>query len=91
MPRMVRYRRARVPDGTCFFTLTLRDRRSDLLVQRVDALRDPWRSAARRVPHEIVAAVVLPDHVHAVIRMRDGAGDYAPLWQNITKGFTRPL
>ncbi|MGY4514977.1 REP-associated tyrosine transposase [Lysobacter sp. HA18] len=42
-----------------------------------------------RVPHDIVAAVVLPDHLHAVLRMRDGAGDYSRLWQDIKKGFTR--
>jgi hypothetical protein len=27
------------------------------------------------------AAVVLPDHLHAVIAMRDGSGDYPSLWQ----------
>src|SRR3546814_10902583 len=43
-PRMVRYRRNRVPDGTYFFTVTLRDRRSDALVRHVEALRSAWRS-----------------------------------------------
>jgi putative transposase len=86
---MVRYRRMRVPDGTFFFTVTLRDRRSSQLVESVDALRDAWRSAAARVRHDVIAAVVMPDHVHAVVRMRDGAGDYSRLWQDIKKGFTQ--
>lgn len=72
-----------------FFTVTLRDRRSDLLVRRVDALRESWRAAKTRVPHDVIAAVVLPDHLHAVLAMRDGSGDYLRLWQEIKKGFTR--
>ena len=36
---MVGYRRMRVPDGTFFFTVTLRDRRSALLTVRIDDLR----------------------------------------------------
>jgi len=88
---MVRYRRNRVGGGTYFFTVTLRDRRSDLLVRHVDLLRSSWRKAHARIAHEVIAAVVLPDHLHAVIRMRDGADDYSRLWQEIKKGFSRNL
>ena len=88
---MVRYRRNRVPHGTFFFTVTLRNRRDDALVRHVDALRASWRVARARVPHEVIAAVVLPDHLHAVIAMRDGVGDYSRLWQAIKKGFTRRI
>ena len=86
---MVGYRRNRIAGATYFFTVTLRDRRSDLLVRRIDALRDAWRAAASRVPRAIIAAVVLPDHLHAVIRMDDENADYPRLWQGIKKGFTR--
>ena len=78
---MVRYRRNRVVGATYFFTVTLRDRRSTLLVREIDALREAWRKAAHRVPHAVIAAVVLPDHLHAVIRMQDEtmpASDAAP-------------
>ena len=86
---MVGYRRMRVPEGTFFFTVTLRDRRSALLTERIDELRAAWRSAKGRVPHDVIAAVVMPDQMHAVLRMRDGNGDYSRLWQDIKKGFTR--
>jgi len=86
---MVRYRRNRVPGGTFFFTLTLRDRRSDLLVRHVDCLKASWRLAHHKRPHVVVAAVILPDHLHAVIRMPKGASDYSGLWREIKKGFTR--
>ena len=86
---MVRYRRNLVVDGTFFFTVALRDRRSGLLVRRIDALREAWASARSRTAHEVVAAVVLPEHLHAVIRMRDATGDYPRFWQDLKKGFTR--
>ena len=88
---MVLYRRSRVSNGTFFFTVTLRDRRSDLLVREIDLLRQAWRAARARIPHEIIAAVVLPDHLHAVIAMDDGPGDYSALWREIKKGFTRRI
>jgi REP-associated tyrosine transposase len=36
---MVDYRRSRVPGGTYFFTVTLRDRRSNWLTAHADLLR----------------------------------------------------
>ena len=67
----------------------MRNRRDDALVRHVDALQSAWRSAHARVPHRVIAAVVLPDHLHAVIEMRDASDDYPRLWQDIKKGFTR--
>lgn len=84
---MVRYRRNRVAGATYFFTVTLRNRRSNLLVREIDALRDAWHRANMRVPHTVIASVVLPDHLHAVIRMDDGCADFPRLWQDIKKGF----
>ncbi len=86
---MVNYRRNRVAGGTYFFTVTLRDRRSDLLVREIDALKRAWSNAARRVPHLVLAAVVLPEHLHAVIQLDASTDDYPRLWQDIKKGFTR--
>lgn len=86
---MVNYRRNRIANGTYFFTVTLRNRQSNALVREIDALRDAWRTAKARISHEVIAAVVLPDHLHAVIEMRDGLDDYSRLWQDIKKGFTR--
>jgi putative transposase len=38
------YRRNRVPGGTYVFTINLRDRRSDLLVAEIAAVRDAART-----------------------------------------------
>jgi len=86
---MVRYRRNRVAGGTYFFTVTLRDRRDDALVRHVDLLRASWQRALSRIPHDVVAVVVLPEHLHAVIRMADTDADYSRLWQEIKKGFSQ--
>ena len=63
---MSRYRRADVPGATYFFTLTLADRSSHLLVDEIDRLRDAYAAAQRELPFETVAVCVLPDHLHAV-------------------------
>ena len=47
-PDMPDYRRNRVPGGTFFFTVNLFDRRSNLLVARIDALRDAVRQVRPR-------------------------------------------
>lgn len=36
-----------VPDGSCFFTVALPDRRSDALVRHVDRLRKAFRGGKR--------------------------------------------
>ena len=56
------YRRQRVPGGTYFFTVNLRDRRSDPLVREIAALRRAVRQVRARFPFQIDAWVVLPDH-----------------------------
>jgi putative transposase len=60
------YRRDRVPGGTFFFTVNLLDRRSDLLVTEIQALRDAVRRVRFRAPFRIDAWVVLPDHMHCL-------------------------
>ena len=40
---MPRYRRAQIEGGAFFFTLTLADRSSDLLVREIDRLRRAYK------------------------------------------------
>jgi putative transposase len=58
------YRRNRVPGGTSFFTVNLRDRASRLLVDDIDLLRSAIRSVRSRRPFYIDGWVVLPNHTH---------------------------
>ena len=86
---MVGYRRCYVPGGTYFFTVTVRDRSSGLLVERIEALRASMRAVHARAPWETVALVVLPDHLHAVWRLPEGDSDYSGRWRAIKAGFVR--
>jgi putative transposase len=58
------YRRNRVPGTTYFFTVNLRERRSNLQVVEIAALRDTVRAELTRRPLHIDAWVVLLDHMH---------------------------
>jgi len=55
---MSRYRRAKIEGGTYFFTVTLADRSSDLLVRHIDLLRQAYKSAQGLYPFETVAICV---------------------------------
>lgn len=85
---MVRYRRSRVPGGTYFFTLTLADRSAATLVDYVDELRAAIRSIRGRHPFSILAMVILPDHLHAVLRLPEGDDRYSMRWRLIKREFT---
>jgi putative transposase len=52
---MPNYRRNLIPGGTYFFTANLQDRRSDLLVTHIDALREAVRTVRARLPFHIDA------------------------------------
>ena len=85
------YRRLFVPGGTYFFTLNLRDRRSDLLVKHIDLLRESWKEVSKTRPFETLAAVILPDHMHMVISLPEDDADYPSRLRLLKSGFTRRL
>ncbi|WP_035061193.1 REP-associated tyrosine transposase [Andreprevotia chitinilytica] len=87
----MQYRRAKAAGGIYFFTVNLADRRSDLLVQYIDHLRDAVRGVRQRHPFEIVAMVVLPEHLHAIWMLPDGDMDYPLRWALIKSTFSRAL
>ena len=88
---MMKYRRSLVASGTFFFTVNLADRQSDLLVAHVESLRSVVRLTRQRHPFEIVAMVVLPDHLHAIWRLPENDTDYPTRWSLIKAGFSRRL
>ena len=86
---MPRYRRARAPGASYFFTVTLHDRKSDLLVCEVALLRECVRRTKARLPFDIDAWVVLPEHMHCVWTLPPGDANYALRWQ-LTRSRSRP-
>jgi putative transposase len=86
---MVHYRRNLIPGGTFFFTVTLADRRSKILVEQIACLRSTFREVRRRRPFTIDAIVVLPDHLHIVMTLPRKDSDFSGRWRHIKSLFTR--
>ena len=85
------YRRSRVRGGTYFFTVNLLERRRDLLVAHIDALRNAVRKVRLKRPFHIDAWVVLPDHMHAVWTLPADDSDYSTRWKAIKIAFANTL
>lgn len=88
---MTSYRRACYPGATWFFTVNLADRRSRLLVERIDALRDAFRRVREAHPFHVDAIVVLTDHLHAVWTLPESDADFAMRWRLIKTRFSRAM
>jgi putative transposase len=88
---MSNYRRANVPGGTYFFTVNLLERRRRLLVEHIDDLRAAFRATRAVRPFDVIAIVILPDHLHCLWQLPPGDSDNANRWAQIKGGFSRRL
>src|SRR5215472_2747827 len=88
---MSRYRRLRIEGGAFFFTLTLADRSSDLLLRQIERLRRAYAETKKRHPFETVAVCILPDHIHALWQLPNGDADYAARWNLFKSSFSRGI
>jgi putative transposase len=88
---MVRYRRNIVPGGTFFFTVTLADRRSSVLVEHISALRSAFRIARHERPFSIDAIVILPDHLHVIMTLPPDDANFSGRWRRIKGHFSTQL
>jgi putative transposase len=87
---MPEYRRAFVPGGMFFFTVVTHGRRRFLCEERARfCLRRCFRDVQARRPFEIVAIVLLPDHLHCLWQLPDGDADFSTRWGLIKKALTQ--
>ena len=87
----MRYRRSHVEGGCYFFTVVLANRQTALLVEHIAVLRQALRRVRQRHPFEIVAMVVLPEHLHAIWQMPPDDTDFALRWSLLKSAFSRAL
>ena len=81
---MPQYRRYWIPGGAYFFSVVARDRRPILTEPSVRGLlKDAIQSVRKKRPFEIVAAVLLPDHLHTIWAMPEGDDNFAVRWMLI--------
>ena len=85
---MSRYRRVKIDGGWFFFTLTLADRSTDLLVRHIQRLRNAYAAALKRDPFETIAICVLPDHLHAIWALPPDDADFSRRWSLIKHNFS---
>jgi len=84
------YRRNFVTGGTYFFTLVTEGRAG--LFASASArtlLGSAMRRCFVRYPVEVIAIVLLPDHMHALWRLPEQDGRYSLRWRWIKREFTR--
>jgi putative transposase len=74
---MSRCRRAKIEGGVFFFTATLSDRSSDILVREIDRQRRVYVSVKKSYPFETIAICIRPDHLHAVCCLPPGDTDFS--------------
>ncbi len=88
---MSRYIRPRRPGARIFFTVTLAQRGSNMLVREIARLRRAVQTTRAERPFEIEAWVVLPDHMHCIWVMPEDDADYSTRWRLIKSRFSREL
>jgi putative transposase len=89
---MSNYRRLYIPGGTYFFTVVTYHRQPIFVNDaRVELLRYAFREVKAKRPFDIVAVVILPNHLHCLWNLPDGDADFSTHWQMIKTGFSRRI
>lgn len=86
---MPRYRRPQNRNAPAFFTVCLAERGSTALIDHLEILRDAVRLTLRDRPFEVLAWVVMPDHMHTVWHLPDDDPNYSQRWGRIKSRFSR--
>ena len=86
----MKYRRVYVCGGTYFFTLATYNRLPIFSSRESNELLfEAIRYTTNRMPFEVVAYAILPDHMHFIWTLPEGSGDYSTRWRLIKSHFTR--
>ncbi|QPB42307.1 REP-associated tyrosine transposase [Rodentibacter haemolyticus] len=88
---MPNYRRVYLENAYYFFTVALQDRKSTLLIDRIDLLRQSYQKVCQKYPFKTIAICILPDHIHAIWQLPEGDTNYSLRWQLIKKYFSSKL
>jgi REP-associated tyrosine transposase len=87
MPNYVRWRQK---SGSYFFTLVTYDRRPFLTTELArKCLREAIETIRTKLPFEMPASVLLPDHFHCIWMLPDRDSDFSTRWRQIKERFTR--
>ncbi len=87
MPTYVRWR----TEGATYFFTVVTYRRQRILTGDLcrELLGEAFRSVQRRLPFDVQAFVLLPDHLHCIWTLPDDDDDFPTRWRQIKSYFTR--
>ena len=69
------------------FVTIVTNERQKILIENIDILRKSFKSALEKFPFEIYAAVVLPDHMHLILKLQN-VEDYPKIIYSIKYNFS---
>jgi len=86
----MQYRRAAIQGGTYFFTIVTYKRIKMLCTpHHIGLLRNALKSVKKRLPFQIEAVVVLPDHLHCILTLPENDADFPTRLRQIKSHFSR--
>ena len=89
---MSNYIRSKEGEGCYFITFNLEERKNTtLLIDNIQLLRNAVKYTLKKWPFKIEGIVVLPDHVHILIRLSNQQSDYSKIIRSIKDQFSRNL
>lgn len=84
------YRRYFIPGGTYFFTLKSENNaRIFADLKSITWLKTAIEETQAELPFEILAEVILPDHLHMIWSLPSGDADYPTRWNKLKSVFTK--
>lgn len=87
---MPNYRRLYIPGGTYFFTIVTYCRRPLFKdPHNIELLREAIAKVKNKQPFQILAAVILPDHIHFLWQLPPDDADYSQRISKLKISFTR--
>ncbi|MBX9655554.1 transposase [bacterium] len=87
---MPNFRRAFISGGAYFFTVVTANRLPVFENESARTLLSQvMRECQTRYPYEVIALVLLPDHLHALWSLPPGDDQFAARWSMIKREFTR--
>lgn len=86
----MKYRRVYLPGGTYFFTLVTFNRNKYLSIpQNTRLLLAAFDNIRKDHPFEMIAHVIMPDHIHVILHLPDGDANYSTRWRLIKSFVSR--
>lgn len=86
---MPNYKRVFEPNRSIFITITTFERKT-LLINNIDLLKEAYKNSKKFYNYDIIAIVVLPDHLHMIIKP-ENIQEYPKIISRIKHHFSRNL